>query len=335
MPLPSPPFGRRWMGRAVMLTVEGLRYTVPTPQGEVQAVRGVDFELGRGETLALVGESGSGKSTTARAVARLLEGAEGSVRFDGVDVLRMNRRDLLRVRRQIQMVFQDPYSSLDPRRTIRHAIREPLDVHRIGDRSSRDRRVDGLADRVGLGSIDLDALPDKLSGGQRQRVAIARALALDPRVVICDEAVSALDVSIQAQVLNLLSDLQRDLGVSYLFITHDLAVVSEIAERVAVMYLGRIVEIGATDEVLRAPQHPYTQLLLSAAPRLAEAVTVAYPAGEPPSPLSPPAGCSFRTRCPRATEVCAEVDPTLERSGADGQFAACHHPLRKEVGMPD
>jgi oligopeptide transport system ATP-binding protein len=318
-----------------VLSVEGLRYSFATPQGEVQAVRGVDFEVGHAETLALVGESGSGKSTTARAVARLLDGAQGSVRFDGHDVLSMKRRDLLRLRREVQMVFQDPYSSLDPRRTIRHAIREPLDVHRIGNRQSRDERVHELVDRVGLGSVDLDARPDKLSGGQRQRVAIARALALDPRLVICDEAVSALDVSIQAQVLNLLLDLQRDLGVSYLFITHDLAVVSEIATRVAVMYLGRIVEIGETDEVLRAPQHPYTRLLLSAAPRLTDVVKVAYPAGEPPSALSPPAGCAFRTRCPRATEICAEVDPALESTPGASQHVACHHPLHEEARMLD
>ena len=311
-----------------MLTVEGLRYSFPTPQGQVQAVRGVDFEVGRGETLALVGESGSGKSTTARAVARLIDGAEGTVCFDGVDILRMSRREVHRLRADIQMVFQDPYSSLDPRRSIRHAIREPLDVHRVGSRASREERVKELVHLVGLGSVDLDALPAKLSGGQRQRVAIARALALEPRLVICDEAVSALDVSIQAQVLNLLSSLQAELGVSFLFITHDLAVVSEIASRVAVMYLGRVVEMGECDDVLRSPKHPYTRLLLSAAPRLAPSVVVAYPTGEPPSPLSPPAGCSFRTRCPRAAPVCAEVDPALgSATSASGGLVACHFPI--------
>jgi oligopeptide/dipeptide ABC transporter ATP-binding protein len=321
-----------------MLSVQGLRYSFPTAQGRVQAVRGVDFEVGRGETLALVGESGSGKSTTARAVARLIDGAEGAVFFDGVDVLSMSRRSVHRLRSDIQMVFQDPYSSLDPRRSLRHAIREPLDVHRVGTRRSRDGRVEDLVERVGLSSVNLDSRPDKLSGGQRQRVAIARALALKPRLVICDEAVSALDVSIQAQVLNLLSDLQADLGVSFLFITHDLAVVSEIASRVAVMYLGRIVEMGECDEVLRAPQHPYTRLLLSAAPRLAPSVSVAYPAGEPASPLSPPAGCSFRTRCPRAAPVCADVDPALEaRDETSTRPVACHFPVvdNEELEMAD
>ena len=317
-----------------MLTVEALRYSFPTPQGQVQAVRGVDFEVGSGETLALVGESGSGKSTTARAVARLIDGAEGTVCFDGVDILRMSRREVHRLRTDIQLVFQDPYSSLDPRRSIRHAIREPLDVHRVGSRSVARSARRGPRGARGARVGRPRRPPGKLSGGQRQRVAIARALALEPRLVICDEAVSALDVSIQAQVLNLLPGLQAELGLSFLFITHDLAVVSEIASRVAVMYLGRIVEMGECDDVLRSPQHPYTRLLLSAAPRLAPAVAVAYPAGEPPSPLSPPAGCSFRTRCPRAAPICAQVDPALgSATSTGGRLVACHFPVVDNEGV--
>jgi oligopeptide/dipeptide ABC transporter ATP-binding protein len=280
-----------------------------------------------GETLALVGESGSGKSTTARAIARLIEPSEGRVLLDGEDLLKASRRRMFDLRRRIQFVFQDPYSSLDPRRTVGQAIREPLDVHRVGSRRDRALKVVELLQLVGLAADHQDELPSALSGGQRQRVAIARALALDPEFVICDEAVSALDVSIQAQVLNLIRDLQERLGVAFIFITHDLAVVSEIADAVAVMYLGRVVETGTREEVLSNPQHPYTQALLSAAPGLRGLTERIVLQGESPSALNPPSGCSFRLRCPRSRALCQQDDPVLAgvRSGGS-QLAACHFP---------
>ena len=310
-----------------LLEVNDLVQNFTTPRGTLQAVRGVSFTLERGQTLALVGESGSGKSTTARGVARLTEPTSGSVLLEGVDILTGGRRRLKAMRKDVQLVFQDPYSSLDPRRTVAQAISEPLEVHRVGSRKSRRARVRELLDLVGLGADKIDALPASMSGGQRQRVAIARALALEPKLVICDEAVSALDVSVQAQVLNLLADLQRELGVAYLFITHDLAVVSEIADTVAVMYLGRIVEIGPRSQVLSAPAHPYTRALLSAAP-LVSGVERIVLSGEVPSALDPPTGCGFRTRCWRATAECEAINPELSR-GARGnlQRVACHNPI--------
>lgn len=310
-----------------LLEVNDLVQNFTTPRGTLQAVRGVSFTLERGQTLALVGESGSGKSTTARGVARLTEPTSGSVLLEGEDVLTAGRGRLKAMRKDVQLVFQDPYSSLDPRRTVAQAISEPLEVHRVGSRKSRRARVRELLDLVGLGADKIDALPASMSGGQRQRVAIARALALEPKLVICDEAVSALDVSVQAQVLNLLADLQRELGVAYLFITHDLAVVSEIADTVAVMYLGRIVEIGPRSQVLSAPAHPYTRALLSAAP-LVSGVERIVLSGEVPSALDPPTGCGFRTRCWRATAECEAINPELSR-GARGnlQRVACHNPI--------
>jgi oligopeptide transport system ATP-binding protein len=311
----------------MMLEVSGLRHDFATPRGVLQAVRGVDLRVRPGETLAIVGESGSGKSTTARAIARLIEPTEGSVLLDGEDLLKANRRRMFDLRRKVQFVFQDPYSSLDPRRTVGQAIREPLDVHRVGTRRERDRRVAELLQLVGLSTEYQHSLPSALSGGQRQRVAIARALALDPEFVICDEAVSALDVSIQAQVLNLIRDLQERLGVGFIFITHDLAVVSEIADYVAVMYLGRVVETGTREEVLGNPQHPYTQALLSAAPGLRGLTERIVLQGESPSALNPPSGCAFRLRCPRARELCERDDPVLAPVATGGtQLAACHFP---------
>jgi oligopeptide/dipeptide ABC transporter ATP-binding protein len=309
-----------------LLDVTELVHSFSTPRGVLQAVRGVSFTLDAGETLALVGESGSGKSTTARAVARLTQPTSGQVLLDGEDILEAGRTRMKAVRREVQMVFQDPYSSLDPRRTVGQAISEPLEVHRIGNRASRRARVLELLDLVGLDAAKFDVLPASMSGGQRQRVAIARALALEPHLVICDEAVSALDVSVQAQVLNLLSDLQDRIGVAYLFITHDLAVVSEIADRVAVMYLGRIVESGPRAEVLGAPQHPYTQALLSAAPRVSGGQERIVLTGEVPSALAPPAGCAFRARCWKASEVCATEDPRLLPIVGSAASVACHHP---------
>ena len=311
----------------MILEVSDLHHDFDTPRGPLHAVRGVDLRVKPGETLAIVGESGSGKSTTARAIARLIEPTAGSVLLDGEDILSATNRRMFHLRRKIQFVFQDPYSSLDPRRTVGQAIREPLDVHRVGTRRDRDLKVAELLQLVGLGADHQDSLPSALSGGQRQRVAIARALALDPEFVICDEAVSALDVSIQAQVLNLIRDLQERLGVGFIFITHDLAVVSEIADVVAVMYLGRVIETGTREEVLGNPQHPYTQALLSAAPGLRGLTERIVLQGESPSALNPPSGCSFRLRCPRAQALCEKDDPVLAPvwSGAS-QLAACHFP---------
>jgi peptide/nickel transport system ATP-binding protein len=251
-----------------LLDVTELVHSFSTPRGVLQAVRGVSFTLDAGETLALVGESGSGKSTTARAVARLTQPTSGQVLLDGEDILEAGRTRMKAVRREVQMVFQDPYSSLDPRRTVGQAISEPLEVHRIGNRASRRARVLELLDLVGLDAAKFDVLPASMSGGQRQRVAIARALALEPHLVICDEAVSALDVSVQAQVLNLLSDLQDRIGVAYLFITHDLATVKSIADSIAVMYRGEVVRYGPKSQVLSPPFDAYTDLLLSSVPEM-------------------------------------------------------------------
>jgi len=260
----------------------------------------------------------------------LTQPTAGEVLINGVDILKAGRRKLRGIRRDVQMVFQDPYSSLDPRRTVGQSIQEPLDVYRVGTRKERLLRVGELMELVGLDRGRTNSLPVSMSGGQRQRVAIARSLALQPKLVICDEAVSALDVSVQAQVLNLLSDLQTQLGVSYLFITHDLAVVSEVADIVAVMYLGRIVESGTRTQVLGNPQHPYTQALLSAAPGVDSHTQRIILAGDAPSALSPPTGCGFRLRCWRAQDLCAESDPQLEaRATAVGlvsQPVACHFP---------
>jgi oligopeptide transport system ATP-binding protein len=311
----------------MILEVCDLHHDFATPRGPLHAVRGVDLRVGPGETLAIVGESGSGKSTTARAIARLIEPTAGRVLLDGEDLLTATSRRMFHLRRRIQFVFQDPYSSLDPRRTVGQAIREPLDVHRVGSRRDRDQKVAELLALVGLDADYAHSLPSALSGGQRQRVAIARALALDPEFVICDEAVSALDVSIQAQVLNLIRDLQERLGVGFVFITHDLAVVSEIADVVAVMYLGRVIETGTREEVLSKPQHPYTQALLSAAPGLRRLTERIVLPGESPSALNPPSGCAFRLRCPRARARCEIDDPVLAPVASGGaHLAACHFP---------
>ena len=311
----------------MILEVCDLHHDFATARGPLHAVRGVDLRVQPGETLAIVGESGSGKSTTARAIARLIEPTAGRVLLDGEDLLTATSRRMFHLRRRIQFVFQDPYSSLDPRRTVGQAIREPLDVHRVGNRRDRDRKVVELLALVGLDTDYAHSLPSALSGGQRQRVAIARALALDPEFVICDEAVSALDVSIQAQVLNLIRDLQERLGVGFIFITHDLAVVSEIADVVAVMYLGRVIETGTRQEVLSIPQHPYTQALLSAAPGLRRLTERIVLPGESPSALNPPSGCAFRLRCPRAQARCEQDDPVLAPVGSVGtHLAACHFP---------
>jgi oligopeptide transport system ATP-binding protein len=293
--------------------------------GTVQAVDGISFALHRGETLALVGESGCGKSTTARLALRLIEPTRGTLRFDGEDVTRLTGGALRQLRRRMQIVFQDPFASLNPRLAVADAIAEPMTVHGMGDAASRRARVLELLRLVGLAPFHAERYPHEFSGGQRQRIGIARALAVQPELVVCDEPVSALDVSIQAQVINLLKDLQQRFGLAYLFIAHDLAVVKHMADRVAVMYLGRIVEVAETRSLFRAPRHPYTRALLGAIPRPdpARRGQVATLGGDVPSPMNPPPGCRFHTRCPAAQDRCRVEDPAL-RPLAGGHAVACH-----------
>ncbi|MCU1429423.1 MAG: oligopeptide/dipeptide transporter, ATPase subunit [Actinomycetia bacterium] len=317
-----------------LLRVRGLAKEFPVQSsvlrrvvGRVRAVDGVDFEVAPGETLGLVGESGSGKSTVARLLLRLLEPTRGTIEFDGTDITTLSRRDLRKFRRNMQIVFQDPYSSLDPRSTIAETVGEPLEVHLGMKGAPRDERVAMLLERVGLGRHLLRRFPHEFSGGQRQRIAIARALALDPRLVICDEPVSSLDVSTQSQVINLLKELQSELELAYVFIAHDLSVVRHISDRIGVMYLGRIVEIGDAEQVYTRARHPYTAALLSAIPvpdhvaqRQRERIVLE---GDVPSPLNPPSGCRFHTRCPYAMEICAVEDPPAS-SAPGGTTVYCH-----------
>ncbi|MHA6670366.1 ABC transporter ATP-binding protein [Homoserinimonas sp. A447] len=300
--------------------------------GAVKAVDGVSLTVERGETLGLVGESGSGKSSLARLLVRLEEIQSGHVLFGDVDIASLNAKEMHKYRRRIQMVFQDPYSSLNPRITVGQSIMRAWQIHKdvVPQSEWRNRCVE-LLSLVGLGADRIDAYPHQLSGGQRQRVAVARAVALEPDLIVCDEAVSALDVSVQAQVLEMLAELQTRLGVSYVFISHDLGVVRDIAHRVAVMYLGRIVEVGTVESVYERPAHPYTQALLAAMPQISLGTrkTANRPLlmGEPPSPANIPSGCRFRTRCPIAQPICAEVDPMLAPvEAAGGHNAACHFP---------
>ncbi len=300
------------MTRGVLLEVAGLKVHFPGGRGPIRAVDGVDFVVREGETLGLVGESGCGKSTTARALVGLVPATAGRAELDGRSLLGRQRKSL---RRRIQMVFQDPYASLDPRQTVGDILREPLEIHGLGDRRERRLRTIELMLQVGLDPRFLNRYPHEFSGGQRQRIGIARALALRPDLLLLDEPVSALDVSIQAQILNLLSGLRRELGLSYLFIAHDLSVVRHLADRVAVMYLGRIVEIGPKAAVFDRPRHPYTKALLSAVPVPDPEVEArrerVFLEGDPPSPDREKKGCAFASRCPLATERCRREEPML------------------------
>ncbi|HEY5361718.1 MAG TPA: dipeptide ABC transporter ATP-binding protein [Streptosporangiaceae bacterium] len=301
--------------------------------GQVQAVDGVSLTIGRGQTLGLVGETGCGKSTLARCIAGLIPVTSGTVTFEGSNITNLSRRAMQPYRREIQMIFQDPYGSLNPRRRVGSIIGEPFAVHKMASGAERKRKVQDLMARVGLNPEHYNRFPAEFSGGQRQRIGVARALALQPKLIICDEPVSALDVSIQAQVLNLLADLQDDFGLSYLFIAHDLEVVRHVSHAVTVMYLGRIAESGPKDPVYDAPRHPYTNALLSAVPSAdPEAAATRQRiilTGDVPSPINPPSGCRFHPRCPKAQELCSQQDPPLEAKVNDppDHLTACHFPV--------
>lgn len=314
----------------ILAEVRNLSKTYPTRKGPLQAVSQVDLSLREGETLALVGESGCGKTTLGRLLLGLLPPTQGQVFFDGTDLAALSPRALRAQRRQMQPVFQDAAAALNPRHTVEQLLGEPLRIHKLCPRGERPRRGAALLEEVGLAPALLGRYPHELSGGQRQRVGLARALALRPRLLVCDEPVSALDVSVQAQMLNLLAELQKAHGLTYLLISHDLGVVRHSADRVCVMFLGRLCELGPREAIFARPRHPYTQLLLESIPRPdpRRRREGAPPMGEIPSPLSPPSGCRFRTRCPHAAPLCAQRVPELRE--VDGRQVACHFPLGSE-----
>jgi len=318
-----------------LLTVRGLKMHFPITRGiifqrqvgAIKAVDGLDFTMYKGETLGLAGESGCGKSTTGRAILQLYRQTEGSVNFEGVELTQTRGEELRKMRRRMQMIFQDPYASLNPRMTVGSIIGEPLEVHGIGaNKRERQERVQELLKTVGLNPYFVNRYPHEFSGGQRQRIGVARALAVNPAFIVCDEPISALDVSIQAQIINLLEDLQEELGLTYLFIAHDLSVVRHISDRIAVMYLGKIVELADRDDLYENPMHPYTQALLSAVPIPDPQIEMQRKRiileGDVPSPANPPKGCNFSTRCPRVMDICREQEPPFKEY-SPGHHTAC------------
>lgn len=319
----------------ILLEVEGLKMYFPITQGiifqrhvgDIKAVDGLNFFIKQGETLGLVGESGCGKSTTGRAILQLYQPTAGSVRLKGEDLVKLKGEDLRKKRREMQMIFQDPYASLNPRMTVGGIVGEPLEVHNLMPANERRARVQELLEIVGLNPYFVNRYPHEFSGGQRQRIGVARALAVQPEFIVCDEPISALDVSIQAQIINLLEDLQDQFGLTYLFIAHDLSVVRHISDRIAVMYLGKLVELADRAELYLSPLHPYTQALLSAVPIpdpvIEESRQRIILQGDVPSPANPPSGCNFRTRCPVAMEICAEKEPEWSEV-KPGHWCACH-----------
>ena len=316
-----------------LVEVRGLKMWFPIMRGilqkhvaDVKAVDGLNFDVFQGETLGLVGESGCGKSTTGRAILQLYKPTAGAVLFEGSDLVALQGEDLRKMRRRMQMIFQDPYASLNPRMTVGSIVAEPLEVHNIGTKAERVERVRELLKVVGLNPYFINRYPHEFSGGQRQRIGVARALAVNPAFIVCDEPISALDVSIQAQVINLLEDLQEQFGLTYLFIAHDLSVVRHISDRIAVMYLGKIMELSDREELYLNPMHPYTQALLSAVPIpdpvIEEKRQRIILEGDVPSPVNPPKGCNFSTRCPKALDMCKEQEPEFRDYGG-GHWAAC------------